>query len=266
MYDRYNRHISYLRVSVTDRCNLRCTYCMPEEGIHLIHKKDILSFEEITRVVKAGTRLGIKKVRLTGGEPLVRKGIVDLVSMLAAIEGIEELTMTTNGILLSKYARELKKAGLDRVNISLDSVSPLQYKEITRGGKLEEVYAGILAARKAGLSPVKINVVKLDGTSEYQYDNIKKFAADEQLQVRFITQMNLKAGKFSRVEGGEGGNCKICNRLRLTANGYIKPCLFSNQSYSIKEHGVEEAFLLALHAKPYKGTINTDGSFYSIGG
>ncbi len=266
MYDSYNRHISYLRVSVTDRCNLRCIYCMPEEGISLVNRRDILNFEEIAEVVRTGVRLGIKKVRLTGGEPLVRKGIVELVSMLDAIDGIDEITMTTNGILLSKYARELKQAGLKRVNISLDSVSPLHYKEITRGGKLEHVYAGIQAARDAGLSPIKINVVKIDGTSQQEYDEIRRLAANEKLQVRFISQMNLKKGEFSRVEGGDGGNCVACNRLRLTADGFIKPCLFSNQSYSIKEHGIEEAFLLALKAKPFKGTLNTNGSFYNIGG
>ncbi len=266
MYDRFNRNINYLRISVTDRCNLRCIYCMPEGGIDLLARKDILSFEEIAEVVKTGVRLGIKKVRLTGGEPLVRKDIAELVSMLGKIEGIEELTMTTNGILLSKYASDLKQAGLNRVNISLDSVSAEQYSEITRGGKLEDVYAGIQAAREAGLLPIKINVVKVDGFTDKQYIEIKKFAAEEGLQLRFINQMNLKKGTFSRVEGGEGGNCVACNRLRLTADGFIKPCLFSNQSYSIKEHGVEDAFLLALNAKPFKGTMNSSGSFYNIGG
>lgn len=266
MYDRYNRNITYLRVSVTDRCNLRCIYCMPQEGIQLLNKEEILSFEEIADVVRTGVRLGIKKVRLTGGEPLVRKGIAELVSMINSIDGIEEITMTTNGVLLAKYANLLKLAGLKRINISLDSVSPAQYKEITRGGKLEDVYTGIQAAREAGLLPIKINVVKLNDGSNQQYDEIRKFAAAEGLQLRFITQMDLKAGEFSQVEGGDGGNCNVCNRLRLTANGMIKPCLFSNQSYSIKEHGIEKAFLLALKAKPLKGTINSNGNFYNIGG
>lgn len=266
MYDRYNRHISYLRVSVTDRCNLRCVYCMPEEGVRLAKRSEILRFEDIAEVVETGVRMGITKVRLTGGEPLVRKGICELVSLLSGIRGVEELAMTTNGVLLSRYAHELKKAGLQRVNISLDSVSPETYKEITRGGKLEDVYAGIQAARDAGLSPIKLNVVKLNGSSPGQYDDLMRFAADEGLQLRFISQMNLKTGKFSRVEGGEGGNCVLCNRLRLTADGFIKPCLFSNQSYSIREYGIEEAFLQALKTKPLKGTSNTNGSFYNIGG
>src|SRR6056297_366642 len=147
MLDRYNRNITYLRISVTDRCNLRCIYCMPEDGVRLLPKKEILSLEEIAEVVKVGAELGIKKVRLTGGEPLVRKGIVNLVQMLQRIEGIEEISMTTNGILLPKFAEPLKKAGLNRVNISLDSVSPNQYERITRGGNLKLVLEGIRAAK-----------------------------------------------------------------------------------------------------------------------
>jgi GTP 3',8-cyclase len=266
MLDRFNRNITYLRVSVTDRCNLRCIYCMPEEGIQLLNRDDILSFEEIAEVVKVGAGLGIKKVRLTGGEPLVRKGVVDLVKMITRIEGIEEVTMTTNGVLLSQFAGQLKAAGLNRINISLDSVSPVQYKEITRGGKLEDVYKGIVSAREAGLSPIKINVVKLKNGLNRQYKELKDFAAAERLQLRFITQMDLKSGGFSKVEGGDGGNCNVCNRLRLTANGMLKPCLFSNQSFSIKEYGIKEAFLMALNAKPAKGAVNSSSSFYNIGG
>lgn len=266
MFDRYNRNITYLRISVTDRCNLRCVYCMPADGIQLLKKEEILSLEEIAEVVKVGAELGIKKVRLTGGEPLVRKGAVDLVAMLTQIEGIEEVAMTTNGVLLSRYAEDLKKAGLSRVNISLDSVSHEKYAEITRGGNLEEVFAGIRAAKKAGLTPIKINAVKLKNGDNGQIDAIRKFTEDEGLRLRLITQMDLRTGEFSQVEGGEGGNCSICNRLRLTANGMIKPCLFSNKEYNIKEHGIKEAFLLALNAKPKEGAVNSKGSFYNIGG
>lgn len=266
MLDRYNRNITYLRISVTDRCNLRCIYCMPEDGVRLLPKKEILSFEEIAEVVKVGAELGIKKVRLTGGEPLVRKGIVNLVEMMSRIEGIEEITMTTNGVLLPKFAKPLKKAGLKRINISLDSLVPGQYESITRGGNLQNVFRGIEAAKNAGLTPIKINVVKLSDGSNQQTDLIKKFAADEGVQVRFITQMDLQSGGFSQVEGGDGGNCVICNRLRLTANGMIKPCLFSEKEFSIKEHGIEKAFLKALNVKPKKGAVNQIGSFYNIGG
>ena len=266
MLDRYNRNITYLRISVTDRCNLRCVYCMPESGVQLFHKDEILSLEEIVEVVKVGAGLGIKKIRLTGGEPLVRKGIVGLVEMINRIEGIEEITMTTNGALLSKFAEPLKKAGLDRINISLDSVVPDQYERITRGGNLKRVFEGIRAAKNAGLTPVKINVVKLNDEANQQTDLLKKFAADEGLQLRFITQMDLRTGEFTQVEGGDGGNCAICNRLRLMANGMIKPCLFSNKEYSIKEYGIENAFLMALNKKPKKGVINKQNNFYNIGG
>lgn len=265
MRDRYNRNITYLRVSVTDRCNLRCVYCMPEGGIDLLKKEEILSLEEIAEVIKAGTGFGLKKIRLTGGEPLVRKGIVDLVEMINGIDGIEEITMTTNGVLLPQYAEALKKAGLKRVNISLDSVSPEQYKKVTRGGNLENVIAGIRAAKAAGLSPVKINVVKLSSDKQ-DLQAIKEFAAAEGAQVRFITQMDLRTGEFEQVEGGDGGNCFICNRLRLLADGTIKPCLFSNKGYNVKEFGIENAFLKALNAKPEKGVVNQIGSFYNIGG
>ena len=265
MFDRYNRNISYLRISVTDRCNLRCTYCMPEEGIELKQKDEILSLEEIVDVVKVGARLGVKKIRLTGGEPLVRKGIAELVEMINRISGIDEIAMTTNGILLPKFAGPLKKAGLKRVNISLDSVKPELYKKITRGGELQKVVEGIRAANKSGLTPVKINVVKLR-EEEQDIQAIKYFAAEAGAQVRFITQMDLRTGEFTQVEGGDGGNCAICNRLRLLADGTIKPCLFSNKGYSIKEYGIEQAFLKALNAKPKKGAINKIGSFYNIGG
>ncbi len=266
MFDRYNRHITYLRISVTDRCNLRCTYCMPEGGIQLLKKKEILTLEEIAEVVKTGAELGIKKIRLTGGEPLVRQGIVDLVEMINRIDAIEEITMTTNGILLSKYAQQLKAAGLNRINISLDSVIPEKFRDITRGGNLNDVFEGIQAAKSAGLTPIKINVVRLANQDDQEIDLVKKFATEQGLQVRFITQMDLKSGEFSQVEGGEGGNCSICNRLRLTANGMIKPCLFSNKEYSIRDLGIREAFTQALNSKPKRGVMNSNNSFYNIGG
>lgn len=266
MLDRFNRHITYLRISVTDRCNLRCVYCMPEKGIKLIPKNEILSLEEIAEVVKVASGLGVRKIRLTGGEPLVRHGIVDLVDMISKISGIEEVTMTTNGILLAGYANALKKAGLSRVNISLDSVLPETYREITRGGDLEAVFSGIRAAKEAGLTPVKINVVKLNDGHDQEIPAIRKFAEEEGVKIRFITQMDLRTGEFSQVEGGDGGNCSICNRLRLTAHGMIKPCLFSNREYSVREHGIREAFLLALDAKPEKGVVCSTHSFYNIGG
>lgn len=265
MFDRFNRPINYLRISVTDRCNLRCTYCMPEEGIQNLDHSEILSFEEITEFTRLAVANGITKLRLTGGEPLVRKGIVDLVAMLAAIEGLEDFSMTTNGTLLSKFAVELKKAGLKRVNISLDSVNSESYCQITRNGNLADVFEGIDAARNAGFHPIKINCVLL-GQPTNETQQLKAFCEERNLKLRFIHQMNLKTGEFSTVEGGEGGNCSKCNRVRLLANGDIKPCLFSDLAYNIRKLGSLEALNLALGNKPKAGTYNKSGEFYNIGG
>ncbi|MCD6113335.1 MAG: GTP 3',8-cyclase MoaA [Bacteroidales bacterium] len=266
MLDRYNRKINYLRISVTDRCNLRCKYCMPAEGIKLFPHNEILSFDEIVEVIKTGVEMGIDKIRLTGGEPLVRKGIVDLVAMISKIKGLKEITMTTNGILLDKFAQPLADAGLDRVNISLDTLNPEKYHEITRLGDIDKVFAGIEAAKKANLTPVKINCVVMNSSEEEDAKQVRKFCAENNLMVRFIHQMDLNTGKFSIVEGGSGGDCKHCNRLRLTANGKIKPCLFSDMEYDVRELGIEKAYKLALENKPKSGTYNHSGKFYNIGG
>jgi len=265
MFDRFNRPINYLRISVTDRCNLRCTYCIPEEGIRLLDHSDILSFEEISEFTKLAVANGITKVRLTGGEPLVRKGIVELVSMLAKIEGLEDLSMTTNGILLPKYADGLKRAGLNRINVSLDTVNPDNYCKITRDGDLNLALEGIEAAQNAGLEPIKVNCVLLGQPNE-ETQQLKAFCKERGLKLRFIHQMNLKTGEFSTVEGGEGGNCSKCNRVRLLANGDIKPCLFSDLAYNIRKLGNQEALNLALGNKPKSGTYNKSGEFYNIGG
>lgn len=265
MFDRFNRPITYLRISVTDRCNLRCSYCMPEEGIQLLDHSEILSFEEIVDFTLMAVRNGITKVRLTGGEPLVRKDIVDLVSMIAAIDGLEDLSMTTNGILLSKYATDLKKAGLHRINISLDTVNAERYCQITRNGELTKLLEGIEAARMAGLEPIKINCVLL-GEPDEETLQLKQFCLSRGLNLRFIHQMNLKTGEFSTVEGGEGGNCSKCNRIRLLANGNIKPCLFSDLAYNIRTLGHQEALNLTIGNKPRSGTYNRSGEFYNIGG
>jgi len=265
MFDRFNRPINYLRISVTDRCNLRCTYCMPEEGIRLLDHSDILSFEEISEFAKLAVANGITKVRLTGGEPLVRKGIVELVSILAKIDGLEDLSMTTNGILLPKYADDLKRAGLNRINISLDTVNPDNYCKITRDGDLNLALEGIEAAQKAGLEPIKVNCVLL-GQPDEETKKLKLFCESNGLKLRFIHQMNLKTGEFSTVEGGEGGNCSKCNRVRLLANGDIKPCLFSDLAYNIRKLGNQEALNMALSNKPKSGTYNKSGEFYNIGG
>ncbi len=266
MLDRFNRNITYLRVSVTDRCNLRCIYCMPKEGIKLLKHKDILSFDEIVNVCKTAVDLGVSKIRITGGEPLVRKGIVNLVELIANINGVRDLCMTTNGILLSKFAKDLKNAGLMRVNISLDTLDPDEYTQITRGGDITKVIQGIVAAQKAKLAPIKINSVIFDKKNTHMKEALKKFASNMGLQIRFITQMHLETGEFSVVEGGTGGDCAICNRIRLTANGFIRPCLFSDDQYSVRDLGAENAIRKAIYFKPEKGISCHKGNFYNIGG
>lgn len=266
MLDPFNRKISYLRISVTDRCNLRCTYCMPAEGISWIDHKEILSFEEIIDVVEEAVKLGVTKIRLTGGEPLVRKGIVSLVKMIAETPGINDFAITTNGQLLEKYAQELADAGLNRVNVSLDTLEPGKYNKLTRGGNIENVFAGLKAAAEAGLTPIKINCVKNNETTEKDKEELKEFCDENNYKLRFIREMSLEEGRFYPVEGGEGGVCKICNRIRLTAQGEVKPCLFSDYGYNIREFGAENAIKLAIGNKPLTGKKNKVNHFYNIGG
>ncbi|MBN1376225.1 MAG: GTP 3',8-cyclase MoaA [Dehalococcoidia bacterium] len=187
--DSFHRGISYLRISVTDRCNLRCIYCMPEEGMPLVLHRDILHFEEILPIVCACVELGIDKIRITGGEPLVRSGIVDLIRMITAIEGIRDISMTTNGILLAEHARGLKEAGLHRVNISLDTLKIERYRKITRVGALDDVLRGIEAAVSAGLSPVKINIVPMRGINDDEIIDFARMTRDKNWHVRFIELM-----------------------------------------------------------------------------
>ncbi len=266
MYDRFNRKINYLRISVTDRCNLRCIYCMPEQGITLLRHEDILSFDEIRDFTEVAVAMGVTKVRITGGEPLVRRGIITLVGMLSEIKGISDLSMTTNGVLLRQFAPGLKEAGLKRVNISLDTIDPIKFKSITRNGNVTDVLEGIEAAKAAGLYPVKINCVIRASKTEEEAMEVTRFCKDNNLNIRYIRQMDLVKGHFSTVEGGTGGDCILCNRLRLTANGKLKPCLFSNIEFDIRKLGYEESINLALESKPECGTKNETGAFYNIGG
>ncbi len=186
--------ITYLRVSVTDKCNLKCFYCRPE-GMEFFEKEKLLSFEEITKFVKALTKYGLKRVRLTGGEPLLRKGIEDLVKMLKQIPEIEDLSLTTNGITLSKYASILKKNGLDRVNISIDSLKPELFYEMTKGN-LEDVLEGIKASKEAGLDPIKVNAVVIRGVNEDEALDFVEFAKEYDIEVRFIEMMPLGQGQI----------------------------------------------------------------------
>jgi len=196
VYDRFNRRLNYLRISVTDRCNLRCRYCMPEEGIRLLRHEDILSYDEITGFTRVAVNKGINKVKITGGEPLVRKGIVTLVSMLAEIKGIEDFSMTTNGILLRQFARDLRSAGLQRVNISLDTVDRENFSYITRSGSLNDVFEGVEAARESGLFPIKINcVVNESGEEEYARE-VAEYCRENDLEIRYIRKMDLANAPF----------------------------------------------------------------------
>ena len=199
LVDRWQRRLDYLRVSVIDRCNLRCIYCLPvrQAGmpkgtpIQWIPPKDLLMDEEIVRLVRVGVGLGIKKIRITGGEPLVRKGVVDLIRKIAALSGIEDLALSTNGLLLERYAEDLKKAGLMRLNISLDTMDPKKFSEMTGGGKVESVLFGVRAAKQAGFSPIKINTVVIRGVNDGEIEALLDFAERKGLILRLIEYMPL---------------------------------------------------------------------------
>lgn len=303
MRDPYGRQIDYLRISVTDRCNLRCFYCMPSEGVQPLNHEEILSYDEIIRIVRIAAPIGIRKVRITGGEPLARKNIVSLIRSLKAISGIENLSLTTNGVLLEKYADELAAAGLDRVNVSLDSLNPERYAEITRGGSLEAVLGGIKSAEKAGLNPVKINMVPIRGFNEAEIEDFAKITLQKPYQVRFIEFMPIgareqwsrekyipineikaiveKVGSLTPVKIRRSGParyfrfenalgvvgfinavthqfCGDCNRLRLTSDGKLRPCLFSETEIDLKtpirngasDAEIERLINLAIEVKP----------------
>ena len=266
MYDRYKRNIHYLRISVTDRCNLRCKYCMPEKGIKLLRHGDILSFEEIVSFTRVAVEKGVDKVRLTGGEPLTRKNVAYLIQLLSDIEGIKDLSLTTNGILLEEFAKSLKVSGLNRVNVSLDTIDPEKFKEITRGGDFHRVMRGIDAAEKAGLLPIKINCVVNKSSNEADALGVKAFCESRKFNVRFIHQMNLETGDYAPVEGGTGGNCRLCNKLRLSSDGKLRPCLFNDLSFDVRELGSEQAIRMAIDAKPECGTKSVQNKFNVIGG
>jgi cyclic pyranopterin phosphate synthase len=191
MKDSFGREINYLRLSVTDRCNFRCQYCMPEEGIEKVSHDDILTYEEILKLIKAAANLGIDKVRLTGGEPLTRKDLPKLIKMISGVEGIQDLSMTTNGSRLGKFADDLAESGLDRVNISLDSVDPELFEKITQGGNLDSVLSGIEAAQDAGLDPVKLNTVIMKGVNDSEVNSLVEYAVSQDVVLRFIELMPM---------------------------------------------------------------------------
>jgi cyclic pyranopterin phosphate synthase len=239
---------------------------MSKEGVPLLPYDKILSFEEILEVVKVAVEFGIDKVRLTGGEPLIRRGIIDLVKMIAGVKGIADLAMTTNGLLLERYAKLLRKAGLRRVNVSLDSLNAERFSEITGGGDIAQVLAGIKAAHNAGLIPIRLNCVVKSSSQEDDAKAVALYAKKNNYEVRFIKQMNLRKGDFRVVDGGSGGDCKQCNRLRLSSDGFICPCLFSDFRFNVRELGPEKAIKKALEVKPEFGVSSKNISFPRIGG
>ena len=264
MVDRFGRDITYLRISVTDRCNLRCHYCAPSRA--RLDRRDTLSFEEIVEVARAAVSMGIRKVRITGGEPLLRPDIETLVSMLACIEGVDDLAMSTNALLLAENAGKLAKAGLHRVNVSLDATDPDRYRQITGGGNIRQVIAGIAAAQDAGLNPVKLNCVVKGSSTEPDALDVAGFANENGLEVRFIRQMDFLSGTFSVVEGGSGGDCGRCNRLRLSSDGQIRPCLFSDIRLSVRDLGAPTALEQAVRCKPARGAACSQSWIRSLGG
>lgn len=303
MIDNYNRQINYLRVSVTELCNLRCRYCMPEEGIRKRSHEEMMTAEETLMAIKAAVDLGITKIRITGGEPLVKRGIVKLCKAVAETPGVEEACLTTNGTLLSKFAKELKAAGVDRLNISLDTLDPEKYKYITRLGVLQDALDGLDAAEKAGFENTKINCVLMGGFNDDEIESFVDLTREKPIEVRFIELMPIGGGidfdkqqfvsceevlkrvpelvplgqedgvaKLYRIPGAPGRVglirpiscefCEGCNKIRLTADGKIKPCLHSSQEVPIKGlagDGMKAALEKAILEKPERrGDLDAD--------
>lgn len=278
--DTYERRINYMRVSVTDRCNLRCFYCMPETGICQLDHKDILRYEEMFRIIRIAVDNGIDKVRVTGGEPLIRKGIAGFIKDLSALKGINDLSLTTNGVLLADMAKELYDAGLKRINISIDSLKRDTFKEITRHDCLERVMDGLYKAQEVGFSPIKINVVIVKGLNDDEVIEFARLTEEHPFNVRFIEYMPIgddnswnkerfissddikstietyaelkpvektdksspaRNYKLERAKGEVGfispisqHFCSSCNRIRLTADGKLRNCLFSEKESDLR--------------------------------
>lgn len=294
LIDSYDRPIDYLRISVTDRCNLRCSYCVPPTPFAHMKHTDILSYEELIRLVRVGISLGIRKVRLTGGEPFARKGLIGFIRELTALDGLEDLAVTTNGTLIADEIQRLKEAGLTRINISLDSLKPERFAKITGKDLFFEVKRTIAGALEAGLAPVKINTVLLDGVNGDEVEAFARLTFAHPVQVRFIEYMPIGKGsgpehsellapaitrrlealgalspvlrgandgpaRRFKIHGAKGEVglispmtnhfCATCNRLRLTADGHLRPCLLSDTTVDIMEalrHGADDEALAAL--------------------
>jgi cyclic pyranopterin phosphate synthase len=324
--DDFGRAINYLRVSITDRCNLRCIYCMPADGVKKRSHGDILRYEELALIIRAAAELGICKVRLTGGEPLARLGLPKFVRMVAATRGIDDLAMTTNGTLLARHAAALAEAGLQRVNVSLDTLRPDRFRQITRRGRIDDVWAGIEAARAAGLTPIKINMVVVRGLNDDEVSDFARRTVSDGWHVRFIelmpiganvdwagngavpvpeirTRLETEMGLLEPVHGPTGNGparyyqlpgargtigfisalsdhfCSTCNRLRLTADGRLRPCLMSEQEIDLRTplrdgaglEAVKALLAQAIQRKPQRhhldeATSPRDRTMAQIGG
>jgi len=311
LVDRFNRRIDYLRVSITDRCNLRCIYCMPPYGESKLKHKEILRYEELLRIVRIGIKLGIKKIRLTGGEPLVRKGVQEFIPMLTALKGLDDVSLTTNGVYLKDNLEMLKAAGIKRINVSLDSLKKINFQLITRFDYFNKVWEGIEKARDMGFYPIKLNIVIMKGINDNEILDFGRLAIEQPYYIRFIECMpiGLQANSMAfisnseiekalvdkfgplipvspgqndgparryRFEGSKGeigfisaishSFCQDCNRLRLTANGMILPCLLSKGEVNFKDplrigcldEELIEVFLKAVDLKPKCHSLNLD--------
>ena len=294
MIDRLGRNITYLRISLTDKCNLRCRYCMPEEGVCKRAHHEMMNEDEVVTAVEVAAALGIHKMRLTGGEPLVKRNIVSICRRVAAVEGITEVCLTTNGILLPQLGKQLKEAGVNRLNLSLDTLDPEKYAHITRIGKLEQFQAGLEAALEAGFEKVKINAVLIGGFNDDEIEDLAHLTMEYPVDMRFIELMPIQdhdefgeaaylpysavleklpdavpvpqdggVAKLYRLPGAKGNIglispisahfCGECNRLRLTADGKLKPCLHAPDEYSIRgldRDGMKAVFEQAIWNKP----------------
>ncbi len=267
LIDPFGRTIDYLRVSITDKCNYRCVYCMPEEGIALKSHREILSYESIALIASFAGKLGITKIRLTGGEPLVKRDIELLIKMLHLTNRFNEITMTTNASLLTtQKAKLLKESGLTRINISLDTLDPNKFSHITRGGNINDVFAGINAAKVADLNPIKINMIIFNETTDLEISTMRDFCNKNGLKLQTIKHFALYNKKHTTHSFDRPGNCGDCNRLRLTADGFLKPCLFSNKEIKIDFNNIEKSIQDAVDNKPNIGSACENRCMCQIGG
>ena len=326
LIDHYERHLNYLRISITDRCNLRCLYCMPPKGLDKLRHVDILRYEEILRLARIAVQLGVNKIRLTGGEPLVRKDFPQLLPQLTKLPGLKDLSITTNGIYLKENLTRIREAGVKRINVSLDSLRSERFRQITGFDGFERVREGILLAHRMGFDPIKINMVVLKGINDDEVADFARLSVRYPFHVRYIeympsglqhlnkpldyvsnsvirermeavgplvqvprTAMDGPTVRY-RFEGAPGEIgfisplthhfCQVCNRLRLTANGHLRPCLFSSDEVDLKgpmrsgatDEDLERIFMEAADRKPRAHHLNTEdpeslsGRMSAIGG